>query len=346
MPVTVRPASLESDRDAVIGLLARHLNPAYDATRFEWLYTRNPEGKGRLWVALDTGTGEIVGSAAAFPRRVTVGGREAGCWVLGDFCVNERYRALGPALTLQRACLALADEAGIAFCYDFPSRAMMTVYRRLRVSPIGQMRRLVKTVKVDWRLGRLIRLPALRRTVALAGQRLLASTHRRVKKPAELVVALQQEPCDEAFTRLWEAEAGGYDVCLKRTAAYLNWRYRENPIARHEILTARVGDRLLGYAVFTTVGESAVLVDLFGSRDTNTLQVLTQEVADLVRRRGCVNLSVSLVDSHRWTGMFRQLGFMPREADPVILSWSPDRAASAFPPVADRLFFMSGDRDS
>lgn len=152
MAIAIRPGTLEADRLSVIGLLARHLNPAYDAARFDWLYTKNPAGPGRFWIAFDAATGEAVGTAAAFPRLFSVGGREERGWVLGDFCVSDRHRSLGPALKLQRSCLNLVADTRTPFCYDFPSRTMMVVYERLRIAPRGQMRRLVKLLRIESKL--------------------------------------------------------------------------------------------------------------------------------------------------------------------------------------------------
>lgn len=83
MAIAIRPGTLEADRLSVIGLLARHLNPAYDAARFDWLYTKNPAGPGRFWIAFDAATGEAVGTAAAFPDCSVSGGvrSAAGCSV-------------------------------------------------------------------------------------------------------------------------------------------------------------------------------------------------------------------------------------------------------------------------
>ena len=72
MAIAIRPGTLECDRLPAIGLLARHLNPAYDTARFDWLHTQNPAGPGRFWMAVDSDTGESVGTAAAFPRLFSV----------------------------------------------------------------------------------------------------------------------------------------------------------------------------------------------------------------------------------------------------------------------------------
>ena len=98
MIVKVRPGDIGSDRDAAIQLLRRHVNSAYDRKRFDWLYHAGPAGQGRLWMAEDASTGEMVGVAGAFPRRMVTERGPITAWLLGDFCVAETHRALGPAL--------------------------------------------------------------------------------------------------------------------------------------------------------------------------------------------------------------------------------------------------------
>src|SRR5258707_14285040 len=104
--ISIRPAALDADRKVLVETLARYLNPLSDERRFDWLYRENPHGQGRAWIACGPDNSTIVGMAAAFPRRIWIGGAENVGWVLGDFCVSDQNRSLGPALQLQRACLA------------------------------------------------------------------------------------------------------------------------------------------------------------------------------------------------------------------------------------------------
>jgi hypothetical protein len=344
MAIAIRPGTVDADRLPAIGLLARHLNPAYDTARFDWLHTRNPAGPGRFWMAVDSDTGEVVGTAAAFPRLFNVGGREERGWVLGDFCVSDRHRSLGPALKLQRSCLDLATDARTPFCYDFPSRAMMTVYQRLRITPRGQMRRLVKLLRVEHKLGALTSLPGLARGIGRLLDAVRALGPRLTRIPRGLSLARHAGPFGEEFSRLAEAESASYGMCLQRSAAYLNWRYRENPTACYEIVTARHQGRLAGYAVFTRDEVRAALIDLFGSQDPGVLSALVRAVSGIVRQGGGASLSVSLPDSHPWVGLFRRLGFARREASPFVLSAVSGSTVDAA--VKSGLFLMSGDRDS
>src|SRR5688572_13402933 len=124
MKLTIREAHLDNDRDELIQFLRENLTKDSDETRFDWLYKQNPYGHGRAWIAVDSDSGHWVGVAAAFPRQFWSEGAQRKFWVLGDFCISNQSRSLGPAMQLQRACLSsLNDDSW----YDFPSRSMMAI---------------------------------------------------------------------------------------------------------------------------------------------------------------------------------------------------------------------------
>ena len=173
MDIRVREADIESDGDALLDALSRYLNPLADRARFDWLYKNNPHGKVRAWIAFDNAGRTVVGTAAVFPRRVYNRDSEAIAWVLGDFCINDTYRALGPALTLQRAVLSALEPSGIPFCYDFPGRAMTAVYKRLKVEVFAEMIRLAKVVRVDRKLREHVRSELLVNIMSAVGNAFL-----------------------------------------------------------------------------------------------------------------------------------------------------------------------------
>ena len=79
--------------------------------------------------------------------------------------------------------------------------------------------------------------------------------------------------------------------------------------------------------------------------DPNLLFALLQALVNLLREGGVCTVSVSLLDSHPWTDLFRRLGFYPRESCPVILH-GPAQAAAAASLSSEQWFLMDGDRDS
>ena len=162
MPVSVRLASYESDKQELVNVLQSNLPYRSHAQFFSWLYLANPEGQALAWLAVDTSSGRIVGVAAAFPRRLYCSGAEARGYVLGDFCIAPKYRSLGLAVLLQRTCLEGLSAAGAGFVFDLPSTAMLAVYRRLHIAANATMVRHAKPLCVDRKIARQIPI----RTVA------------------------------------------------------------------------------------------------------------------------------------------------------------------------------------
>src|SRR5580698_76996 len=141
---------------------------ATDSHRFRWLYRDGPFGPARVWLAFDGSSQSPLGMAALFPRRGYIGGEEVlGC-VLGDFCISEHYRSLGPAIQLQRACLALIESGEFAFSYDFPSKSMLGVYRYMGVNPTDECVRLVKVLKAEDRVREMVTIPVIAKALTAA----------------------------------------------------------------------------------------------------------------------------------------------------------------------------------
>jgi GNAT superfamily N-acetyltransferase len=338
MTVRIRPADLESDADAIVTLLATHLNPAYDRRRFEWLYRQPPAGPARAWVA-ETADGEIVGTSAAIPREFYVGDRSVTGFVLADFCIAPAYRALGLALQLQRASFSVADTATAGFCYDFPSKSMMAVYTRLGLSPVTEIVRLTRPLGMT----AMLLSPQLPHLFWTAAGRLLTAAG--AGRSDTVTIALHDGPLGSEFSML-SAEVGGhYGACVRRTADYLTWRYMTHPCQPCSMLTARAAGALRGYAVFTLDRDTATLLDLFGTDDHRLITALVDAVVAKTRDLGARRVDAPLARGHRWLPLLRRRGFRPRDAAPMVTY--PSRAAGN-PTGVHGLdwLVLHGDRDA
>jgi hypothetical protein len=346
MALTIRPADLEGDADPIIKALAASVNPRYDRARFEWLYQRNPDGRARAWVTVDPSTEEIVGTAAAIPRRVHVGRRVDRGWVLSDFCIAERYRALGPALQLQRACLASVASGEVPFCYDFPSAGMLAVYRRLGIAPALHLRRYGLPLRMATTIKGVKLPPALLNPIAAATGILVGFRLRR-RASSDLHVSLHDGPLGQEFSELDEAEAERHAVCTYRSAEYLNWRFLANPFQAHEVVTARRDGALVAYAVIASDPEVPVIVDLFGRADAfATIRGLLAGALALLQARGARSVSITLAESHPWVAVLAELGFRPRERSPLVV-YAPNAPAATATGLASSAWLLtSGDWDT
>lgn len=345
MPLVIHPADLEADRERLIELFSHCLNPDYNGTRFDWLYKRNPHGQAVAWVAEDPEQQRLVGAAAAFPRRLYMNEMEKFAWLLGDFCLSESYRSVGPALQLQRQCLAAVDAGNAFLCYDFPSARMMAIYHRLGLRPTGQMLRLAKPLRVDRKVRALLKTRAFSGGLSAVGNSILRLQDWRPRTYGAATITVHHGECGQEFSLLAHKVGGRYGACIQRSAEYLNWRYITNPLYRCEFLTAHREHALLGYAVFSHQGEDATLLDLFGVPDFTIPQDLVHAVAEVLRSRGVVTLSASMLDSHPWLSVLRQCGFTAREASPVMIYASRHSAFRHGGVDGQHWSFMHGDRD-
>ncbi len=345
MAITTVDADLSRDRELLIDTLSRFLTPLADVQRFDWLYKNNPEGVARTWLATDTETGRVVGTAAAFPRRCYLGQSKISAWVFGDFCFDAQYRSLGPALQLQRACLRVLESDSAVFSYDFPSASMLAVYKRLGFQVTMTMVRLARLLRVDRKVRNVINIPAAEQVISTAGNTLLRLVSANIVPDRSVELHHHQGLCGEEFTMLAEEQRGRNGMCIQRSAEYLNWRYVNNPLTQHKFLTARQHGILKGYAVWTQAGNDAFVVDLFGENNPAIVKGLLSEVASYLTERGVMTLSVWLNDSHPWLPWYSEMGFRSRESIPMVCI--PGSGIGNLVSLRSaKWFLMQGDRDS
>jgi len=221
---------------------------------------------------------------------------------------------------------------------------MMAIYRRMQISVAGQMVRWAKPLRANRRIGSLLGSSTLAGLLAVPVNELLK--WRDLASPSKdgWKVVEHDGYCKEEFTHLAHSIGSRYGSCVERSAEYLNWRYLQHPLVRHELLAARRGQKLRGYVVFSHTNEDAKIVDLFGFSDTAMWTALVSRVVSLLRDRGVVTLSMSALHSSPWAGLLKGWGFHPREVAPIVV-YSPGRLAE-LAKNASSWFLMDGDRES
>jgi hypothetical protein len=312
MPILIRQADLNADREQLVRFCQKNLPIHPDARRFDWLYLNNPFGQARTLTATDDKTGEMVGIASAFPRQFWIQSASQRAWILGDFCISERFRSLGPALTLQRKCLAAlpADE----IWYDFPSPVMMAVYQRLGVSLFGKQIRHVRPLKMDRKLGR-----AASYLVQAASALQSLPSRRLPPRSRHIECALHEGAFDREFTEL-DNDPGTHGLVRgSRTAEYLNWRYRQHSAADCKVITARHEGKLRGYLVIHTNSTEAILSDLLAMDPEATVPSLLAYAIRVLLETDADRLNAPLLSDSALSRYFRRAGFIARETAPVVV---------------------------
>jgi hypothetical protein len=324
MTVTVRPADLEVERESLFGPLERNLPDLAHRRRFDWLYRANPAGPAWSWFAYDDGTKEIVGVASVFPRAFWIGRRVERCGQVGDFAVDATHRSLGPAVLLQRATFQPVDHGVLAFCYDCPPHDQgMATFRRLGIETTCRTHHYARPLRAERQVERRLGRGAIPGAVTAIVNRVLAvrvAGQRRAPRGVEIAEHVGR--FGEEFSVL-DRDAGASEVVRsRRSAEDLNWRYRDDPLHRYHVLTARRGGELEAFVVFASAADDALVLDLFGHLPQSLAVALLDAAATAVRSTGAQTLRMTIGEDNEGGEAARGAGFWPRGQGPRIVAYA------------------------
>jgi hypothetical protein len=96
---------------------------------------------------------------------------------------------------------------------------------------------------------------------------------------------------DARYDALWDRAGASYAMCVRRDAAYLDWKYVECPHRRYDVVEATRGGTLAGFAVSRHEEHRGLrlgwIVDLFAHADDHAVRdALIGHVLDGFRRAG------------------------------------------------------------
>jgi hypothetical protein len=344
MGITIRDADLKDDREEIIRFLHENLTASSNAARFEWLYLQNPSGQARAWMAVDS-CNRTIGIAAAFPRHFSIASEVHRVWVLGDFCIAKDYRSLGPALKLQRAALESLSSGDNSICYDFPSKAMMSVYGRLGVRTLGSHVRYVKLLQVDEKVQQFVRQRFLARSLSRIGNSALGF-RRTQRLPVEVDFSMQQREFGEEFSAMNLKTKSLHPIKASHSAEYLNWRYVDNPLRQYCAVVARRQSDLFGYAVVEVDGNHSRLTELQAVDSEKCLPGLLSYVDLLLRDMDVHSVAVSVLQDCYLIPHLRRAGFHAREGVPIIAYASREATWPTDIHDSKNWMLLYGDRES
>ncbi len=224
----LRPA-VEADLPRLGSLFAERFGRPFSRAEWEWKYRQSP-GASRSWVAEGQG-GELLAHAGALGLPARWRGGAGLAWQLVDFMGTTRGHGLrAPMTDLGRALLAELPAPGDApFLFGFPSeRHFRLGAHAFGYRPLG-------------------RLGVLAASLAAAG---MAARPTADSGALDLVVG-DTAPADAE--ELW-ARCTCFGV--RRTTAFLNWRYHARPERYYRFYRVASG-AAAGFVVVAFVGREA-----------------------------------------------------------------------------------------
>jgi GNAT superfamily N-acetyltransferase len=278
--------------------------------RWSWQYERNPllAATGPvIWMAREPG--RLLGQMAALRVRLWFGGREVQASWGNDYFVRVDAQGRGLGALLSNAW---SDHEDVALALGL-TPSSYPLFKKLGfvdVGPVPFFQKIMDPGEVARRrIGRLAGTLAAPALAALLRLRLGAEPTAPADVEVRPVAAFGPE-----YDGLWERARASYVMCVRRDAGYLRWKYLECPHRRYDLVEARRGGELVGFAVSrgddykgTRLGW---IVDVFtdtrdeGAKDALIHALLFSFRAAGVARAQAYSLNVPLAATLRRHGFF------------------------------------------
>lgn len=324
-------------------------------SELRWRYDECPHGAAVSIVSRPPG-GDGISGYACNPRRVVAFGDEATATLVGqtgDVMTHPDWRKRGIFSSLDRACMEEVARQGWTCVFGLPNRRSAHIFVELGWETIGTIR--------PWsfvlRSGPEAR--ALRFTDGRLAAALLPVTQRRCRRgEARLrraAAGYRAEPLArfpdevEALSRAVERE---FAFMVRRDAAYLNWRFVDNPAELHAALAVREpGGDLAGYVVVQRprAGETlGYLVDVLAPDPAARAAAILFGLEDL-RAAGAAVAQATAVDGSWWSERLVEAGFLAPKPENhlIVIRYAHDAAHPVVAGARDAAswYLTDGDRD-
>lgn len=219
---------------------------------FDWLYEDNPAGRPVLPVARETTSGQIVGFLWYIPVRLRYFGTSVLAFLGANALVHPDYRRCNIYVTLQAMGVEECIRRGATLLYAFGGPASIKGAKAVGFEAIN-MPLLVKPFDMN-QLAQARGFGPAQRVALSLGWRLAEATVWRPRSAKghvtlEMVGQVGNLSFDESFDRFWQRVADKYPIAAVRDRVFLTWRFCSAPFRQYEILAARDGTELIGYAL-------------------------------------------------------------------------------------------------
>lgn len=318
----------EGDEDAILDLFARSFPHAPRSREsFDWKYSRNPFGNGRISMTFDD-EGRLAGHYAGYPVPFVNRDETFLAHQIGDTMTSPEVRHIGrgPTSILGRTAAHFYSEfceGKVAYNYGFNVANIQKFSMRFLRSD--------RVEAVPYRVRDLERDPL----------RSLTRAERWARGFRLEEVRSVGAEWDEFFTRV----APDFGFLVRRDSAYVRWRYLECPDVRYIVIAIRQWRRLAGWSVFRVRDGALLWGDaLFDYRVHDAAAVMLRHMASEL---GARRIEGWFPARPRWFDrLLTDLKLEPApEPQDLGLMCVPFVQSDATARMRDRLYYTMGDSD-
>jgi len=344
---TIIEANVEIDKEDILPILKRNLEVA-SSQRYDWNYENCPHGNARCWLAKCEQSNSAVGSAALFPRKLFINGEPTYAAIAGDFAIDERHRAYGPALKLQREIQSRASDTGFRFIYGAPNDLSRMFFLRIGYKEIGKFKRYIKLIKTE-KVPKEYLPPILQHKIVSKMVDLVTSIiskEQRYKKNFKYSVEMP-EFFDERFDIFWKKASKQFNIIGERTTNFLNWRYKQSSSQEYKIFCILDDEKdIAGYLVYFLKDNICHVVDMLFITSEDVLNSLLAEFSLYARANEMGSIVIRYLGNRLFEKKLKEFNFfMTKKEEANVVIYSSSISSESHLLDEKNWHFFTGDSD-
>jgi len=344
---TIAEANVELDKKDILPILERNLEVA-SSQRYDWNYENCPNGNARCWLAKCEQSNSAVGSAALFPRKLFINGEPTYAAIAGDFAIDERHRAYGPALKLQREIQSRVNDIGISFIYGVPNDRARTFFLRIGYKEIGKFKRHVKLIKTEKVPNEYLPPILQHRIVSKAVDPVISITSKeRLYKKNDKYAVEMPEYFDDRFDTFWQETSKQFTIIGERTTQFLNWRFKQPSGQRYDIFCIVDENKgLAGYIVYCMKENICYVVDMLFKSSEEAITSLLTEFTRHIKTKEVGAIVIRYLGNRLLEKKLKEFNFfMTKKEDANVVIYSPSISSESHLLDEKNWHFFIGDSD-
>ena len=342
----IQQGDVAGNRKDISAVLERNLDVRI-SERYEWNYQRCPYGKARCWLA--TYQENPIGTVAAFPRKFFIRSQSVPTAVVGDFAVDKKHRAFGPAATLQKTVQEQFSEDGSRFVYTMPNQLSEKLATKLGYVRIGEVKRYIKILSPKYFFRKYESFSPIERLLSppVQGALRLLSREGRFFRGVDCDIEIPRR-FDERIDAMNDRQAGNSGIRGDRSAAFLNWRFMESPDDDYRaFVVSRKTREVLGYIVYAGRGLNDYrIVDLAADDMELSLDTLFAAFLKYLRALKAESLTIKYFGNSQMKKKLKAFGFLTRNEDnSTLMTFTKDETLQQILSQEENWFLTAADND-
>jgi hypothetical protein len=225
--------------------------------------------------------------------------------ILGDLMIHKNHRVFGPTLIILKTAIKHAFDNGFDIIYTLPNNDSIKIIERVGFEETKKMSTFVKIIDVPFYFRKYCWKPFSENIGFLAKKCIQIFSKETYVSYRGLIN--ERNEFDSYFDDFFEKyQSTHLSLISEKKAAYLQWRYFENPLTKYRVLvhTEKFDMQIHGYLIFSIKNRMVSIYDILSVKK-DTYKYLLKKVIQIANDEDCNAIYFTVPKKSRWPNLLR-----------------------------------------